>query len=247
MTSLPDSPPPYGTIVFDCDSTLSRIEGIEELAKDCRAEVELLTAQAMDGKLPLEEAYGARLELIQPTSDALREVADLYLREALAHSRELIAALHDLGKAVWVVSGGLLPAVQPFAEALGIEAERVRAVGIQFDAQGGYESFETDSPLARSGGKIDVLREIAAGASAGSVAFIGDGATDLEAASEVSRFVAFGGVVRRPLVFDAARVHCESADFAALLPLLTNSPEREQLRDSGSHQALLQSAPQTQP
>ena len=26
------TPPPYGTIVFDCDSTLSTIEGIEFLA-----------------------------------------------------------------------------------------------------------------------------------------------------------------------------------------------------------------------
>ena len=49
-----DSAPPYGTIAFDCDSTLSAIEGIDELAAIAgvtRESVERLTAQAMAGEL----------------------------------------------------------------------------------------------------------------------------------------------------------------------------------------------------
>src|SRR6187401_3016155 len=56
----------YGTVVFDCDSTLSTIEGIEELARDHRAEVEALTEEAMRGAIPLEQVYGRRLELVRP-------------------------------------------------------------------------------------------------------------------------------------------------------------------------------------
>src|SRR5258706_8813294 len=62
--------PPFERIVFDCDSTLSRIEGIEELSKArpaaVVAEIAELTAQAMDGRVPLEEVYGRRLQLVAP-------------------------------------------------------------------------------------------------------------------------------------------------------------------------------------
>lgn len=248
MKTLPDTPPPYGTIVFDCDSTLSRIEGIEELARDCRREVEALTARAMNGELPLEAAYGARLDLIRPTRGAVADVAGLYSAAALPHAAELVAALHALGKSVRVVSGGLLPAVQPFAVRLGITApERVEAVDIRFDPEGQYAGFDDASPLAKSGGKIEVLQRIARAPGAGPVAFIGDGATDLEAAGECARFIAYGGVVRRELVFESARVTCESSDFAALLPLLTTEEERRSLAGSGAHEALLLAATLQQP
>jgi len=239
-----DQAPPYGTVVFDCDSTLSFIEGIEELARECRDEVEALTARAMNGELPLEEAYGARLELIQPTRASVNAVAALYLERALPHARELVLALRALGKRVVVVSGGLLPAVEPFARALGVEGEdTVHAVEIRFDDDAGaYAGFDDDSPLARSGGKVPVLRAIAARSDAGPVAFIGDGATDLEAAGEVQRFIAYGGVERRANVFDAARVTCEHADLAALLPLLTTPEERAKLAETGAHAGLLAAA-----
>lgn len=243
MGVIADTPPPYGTVVFDCDSTLSFIEGIEELARDCRDEVEALTARAMNGELPLEAAYGARLELIQPTRSSVDAVAAQYLERALPSARELTLALRALGKRVVVVSGGLLPAVEPFARALGVEGEEsVHAVGIRFDESGAYAGFDGDSPLARSGGKVPVLRAIAARSGAGAVAFIGDGATDLEAAGEVQRFIAYGGVARRANVFDAARVTCQHADLAALLPLLTTRDERATLAASGEHAALLAAA-----
>ncbi|MCL4142651.1 UNVERIFIED_CONTAM: hypothetical protein GTU68_042618 [Idotea baltica] len=238
-----DTPPPYGTVIFDCDSTLSRIEGIEELARDCRAEVEELTRRAMDGELPLEDAYGARLELICPSRADLAAVAAHYTREALPHARELVAALQFLGKRVAVVSGGLLAAVAPFANDLGItNSEDVHAVGMRFNADGTYHSFDSDSPLARSGGKIPVVRAIAGAPDAGASVLIGDGATDLEAASEVARFIGFGGVVARDQVMREAAVTCRTADLAALLPHLLTTDERELLRTSGTHSSLLEAA-----
>ena len=51
----------YKTVVFDCDSTLSTVEGIEELARERRAEVEALTVEAMRGALPLEQIFGRRM------------------------------------------------------------------------------------------------------------------------------------------------------------------------------------------
>ena len=49
--------------------------------------------------------------------------------------------------------------------------------------------------------------------------FVGDGATDLEARSEVDLFVAYAGVVDRPAVVAAATVVVRSRSLAPILPL----------------------------
>ena len=50
--------PRFNAVCFDCDSTLSRIEGIDELGRNagCEAEIAELTNAAMDGKIALAPA-----------------------------------------------------------------------------------------------------------------------------------------------------------------------------------------------
>ncbi|MEM7518919.1 MAG: phosphoserine phosphatase, partial [Planctomycetota bacterium] len=95
---IADAPPPYDTVVFDCDSTLSSIEGIDELAVSKMAEIEALTALAMAGEVPLEEVYGRRLALLEPTRTDIERIAALYAERALPHARALVAALRACGK-----------------------------------------------------------------------------------------------------------------------------------------------------
>jgi len=236
---LRDTPPPYSTIVFDCDSTLSSIEGIEELVEESSPELEELTTAAMNGELPLEAVYGRRLELVLPTRQAVLDVGARYVETALPNTRALIAALHALEKRVLIVSGGLLPAVAILGEHLGVPATETHAVDIHFDSAGDYAGFETDSLLARAGGKLDLLSSLE---SPGAVALIGDGATDLEAASLCARFVAFGGVVRRDVVFEAAPIGLTEPNFAALLPLLCSPSEIDQLESLPAHTNLVDAA-----
>ncbi len=227
--TIADAPPPYDTIVFDCDSTLSAIEGIEFLANaEQMEEIARLTEAAMSGEVALEDAFGRRLEIVRPTREALRSVARSYAEHALPNVGAVVRALRVLDKRVVVVSGGLLPAVGPFADALGVD--ETHAVDVRFDEAGSYVGFDTSSPLARSGGKIDILSELAKRPTTGRIAFIGDGATDLEAAHCAARFIGFGGVVRRANVFGAAAITCESRDFRDLLPLLLSPDEIERLR-----------------
>ena len=54
--TLRDYEPPFGTVVFDCDSTLSTIEGIDELCGIvgvAAGDVAELTTRAMAGELAL--------------------------------------------------------------------------------------------------------------------------------------------------------------------------------------------------
>ena len=232
---MQDRPPPYAAVVFDCDSTLSSIEGIEELLaratdRSARALIEQLTAEAMEGRLPLEEVYGKRLEAIRPTADEVARIGPLYVETVLPGAPALIAALRWLGKDVAIVSGGLLPPVAFLGGYLGVDANLVRAVDLSFDGDGQYAGFEEASPLARKGGKPEVLRQLFP---SGDVALVGDGATDLEAAEACARFVAFAGVEARPDVIARAEVVCSLADFAALLPLLCTADEIERLAQSG--------------
>ena len=62
----------FDRICFDFDSTLSRIEGIDELAKrvGLGEEMTKLTNAAMNGDVPLEAVYSRRLELIRPDREA---------------------------------------------------------------------------------------------------------------------------------------------------------------------------------
>lgn len=234
-----DTPPPYELVVFDCDSTLSSIEGIEELGRGYAGEFVELTNAAMNGELPLEAVYGRRLELARPTRDAVEQIGQRYVETALPNARALVAALRGLGKRVAIVSGGVRPAVAVLGEHLGVDADDVHAVDLRFDDAGAYAGFDESSPLARQGGKPDLLGGIAAGAR---TVLVGDGATDLEAAAACARFVAFGGVVRRKSVFDRAAVGCEEADFAALLPLLLATGEIEHLRALPDHADLMHAA-----
>ncbi len=222
---IPDQAPPYGTIVFDCDSTLSTIEGIDELASEEAEAVAELTRLAMDGLVPLDEVYGRRLEMIQPDRHALERVAALYVDELVPGIREVFKVLHAAKKRVAIVSGGLLPAVAAVAKELGIAPLDVHAVGISFDEDGSYAGFESDSPLARSGGKLDVLRGIAEMPGAGPVALVGDGVTDLEALPAISRFIAWGGVVHRDEVHERSACSCDGPDAREMLRYLLSESE----------------------
>lgn len=236
------APPPYKTIVFDCDSTLSRIEGIEELAKeltqDWGSEIQELTRAAMAGEIPLQEVYGRRLEFMRPDAEAMARVGEIYWDQRLPHSEHLIAALKFLGKKLAVVSGGLLPCVLPFAERLGFDEQHIHAVGTRCDEQGAWQGFEQDSPLARAGGKLDMLASWQA-EGAGPLALIGDGATDLEAAPACARFVAFMAVAQRDSVAQAADIVCNEPDMAALLPLLVSPQELAALENEKAHAPLV--------
>ena len=153
----------FGAVCFDCDSTLSRLEGIDELASRYgrKDEVALLTEAAMNGELSIDDVYAKRLSIVRPDREAVAWLGERYVQELVPGARETIEALRRLGKPVYVVSGGLLPSVGYLAQALAIPMSHVYAVPIEFDASGAYRGFDQGSPLPRADGKAVVCRELA--------------------------------------------------------------------------------------
>lgn len=225
----------FNTIIFDCDSTLASIEGIDELAGDLLSEIQALTNAAMRGEVPLEEVYGRRLEMIRPTREQVEDLSRQYVEALVADARETVAALIWLGKDVRVISGGLLPPVLALARELGIPGDAVAAVDIDFDEEGAYRDFERDSPLARSGGKEDVLRNWSI---ARPSLLVGDGATDLEARPVVDFFAAYMGVAFRAHVAAHADAVLRAESLAPILRLAASEQECERLRDSRFREVL---------
>jgi phosphoserine phosphatase len=98
---------PISNRIFDCDSTLATIEGIDELAHIAEDEgqdaerlafnIAALTKKAMEGDLPLETIYRQRLVTVNPTQSQVRRLASLYREKAVPDARLTIDALQELG------------------------------------------------------------------------------------------------------------------------------------------------------
>lgn len=208
----------FGTVIFDCDSTLASLEGIDELAGDSRARIEELTDRAMRGEVPLEQVYGQRLAICRPNRDAVAALGRRYVTALVPDARQTVASLRAEGITVRILSAGLLPAVLALSDALGIPRTDVAAVDVRFDDTGAYAGFDESSPLARAGGKRRVVAQWAPELPT-PIMMVGDGVTDLEVKPIVQQFVAFAGVVSRPAVVDAADVVIRARSLASVLPL----------------------------
>ncbi len=237
MTTPRPVSPPFDRIIFDCDSTLSRIEGIDELAGEHKEEIATLTRRAMSGEIPLQDVYGKRLEILTPTRNQVATVGRLYIEQVTPGAKELLGALRSLGKEIVIVSGGLRLAVVAFAQWLGLRDEDVHAVKIFFDGEGRYRGFDESSPLTRSGGKRSLLGDLPKGAR---TAFVGDGMTDAEARDKVDTFIFFGGVAPRAEVESLADASVTTENLIPLIPLLCSKEERDLLSRDPRHRDLLQ-------
>lgn len=206
----------FDVICFDCDSTLSRIEGIDELARrvGMGEEMSKLTDLAMNGVVPLEAVYERRLSLIRPDQDSINWLADLYIAEIVEGVKEVFASLLGQDKAVHIVSGGLRQAILPLAEYLGLPESHVHAVDIYFNEDGSYRNYDLNSPLARTGGKAVVVGTLKGQCS---LMMVGDGKTDLEARQAGAYVLGFGGVVDRAIVRELADFYTTEPSLLSIL------------------------------
>jgi len=189
-------------LLLDCDSTLSAIEGIDELGRLRGAEtfsaVEQMTRAAMEGGTSMESIFARRLELIRPTAAELSTIGAQYIAHVEPSAKETIQMLQTEGWTVVIVSGGFTQAIQPLADYLGVEL--VEAVLLEFDAYGAYAGFSPACETARTRGKNAVAKRLRKSSEATLSVMVGDGASDLEVQGDVDFVVGFGGYAVREKV-----------------------------------------------
>jgi len=253
---MPPAPiwPTSNIVIFDCDSTLSTIEGIDELARMTGHEhdVAVLTKQAMEGDIPLESVYNHRLVTVNPTQAQVQLIAKHYRETVIPDAKETITALRALDVKVFIVSGGLIEPVRDFGIWLGVPREHIFAVNMEYDQLAGqwwryweqpggwnpraqYMSVEAN-PLTGTGGKNQIVARIRA-EHPGRVLLIGDGLSDMEVADDIDLFVGFGGAVFRQRIADQSPIYIHTLTLAPILPLtlgqLGNTPRYARLWAQG--------------
>lgn len=217
------------TVVFDADSTLVGIEGIDWLAalrpSAVATRIARLTEEAMAGTLPLERVYGERLAAVAPTEGELERLGAAYVAATAPGARDCVVALQRAGIRVLIVSGGLRVPLLALSSHLGVVAVDVHGVEVFHGADGSYAGFDTASPLAQQLGKATLVAslEISHGVARPIVA-VGDGSTDaaIRSAGVADAFVAYTGFVSRAPVVRTADFICDS--FESVLALLLPRP-----------------------
>ena len=203
-------------VVLDADSTLIRNEVIELLADEAGrgAEVAAATESAMRGEVDFAASLRSRVKALTgvPTSAFARVLARI---EPTPGVRELIAAVHDRGGRVGVVSGGFHEILDTVAPGLGVDVWRAN----RLVTQDGTLSGAVDGAIVDAEAKAAALREWATDAEvalAHTIA-IGDGANDLRMMAAAGLGLAFNA---KPTVRAQADLVVERVDLREVIPLL---------------------------
>ena len=204
----------YKNIVFDCDSTLTKIEGLDEIArrKGLLDRVREITAAGMNGDLLFSQSLRNRLEIIQPSLEDLKWLGQRYVEELVSDATVVIDELKIRGLNIFILTGALLPAVEVLADYLKIDRANVSAVGFR-----GVTPFQRIIPINLDTFKVNFVQQIK---KTGSTVLVGDGLVDYEAGKSVDLFIGFGGVVRRERLKELSSIYVEEPRLQPILDIV---------------------------
>jgi D-3-phosphoglycerate dehydrogenase len=219
-------------LVFDFDSTIVAVEGLDELARIALADdpdrertveaIEAITRDGMSGAIGIDESLRRRLAMLTVERRHVDAVVRLLRRRLSPSFRRHAAAVKRNAGRIHVVSSGFREYVEPVCRDLGIAAERVHCNSFTWKGQR-VSGFDASSQLARPGGKARAVRALRL---PGRVVAIGDGITDAEIRDDgaAHEFVAYCENVERESVVARADRVARSVDEVLWLYRLPGSP-----------------------
>ncbi len=177
-------------VVMDMDSTLIKVEVIDELARlhGVYDQVATITERAMQGELDFEASLRQRVEQLKGLSfakaTALAET--LPLTEG---AESLTSVLRYLGYRTAVVSGGFMVAAQALQKRLALDD----AFANQLEVEDGLITGKLQGPIITPAYKAQVLSKLAAQESIHleQTVAIGDGANDIPMLQKAGLGIAF--------------------------------------------------------
>jgi phosphoserine phosphatase len=203
-------------VVMDMDSTLIRIEVIDELARAAGigAEVAKITERAMQGEMDYDESLRQRVGLLKGLDVAVLDkiAADLPLTDG---AETLVRVLKRLGYRIAVISGGFSRA----ADALKRRLDLNYAYSNNLEVQGGKLTGRVVGPIVNAQRKAELLETIAQaeGVLLDQVIAVGDGANDALMLDRAGLGIAFHA---KPKLREAADTSISSSGLDAILYLL---------------------------
>jgi phosphoserine phosphatase len=203
-------------VVMDMDSTLIRIEVIDELARAAGvgSEVSKITERAMLGEMDYDESLRQRVGLLKGLPVAVLDqiAADLPLTDG---AETLVRVLKRLGYSIAVISGGFSRA----AEALKRRLDLDYAYSNNLEVAGGKLTGRVVGPIVNAQRKAELLETIAQaeGVLLDQVIAVGDGANDALMLDRAGLGIAFHA---KPKLREAADTSLTSSGLDAILYLL---------------------------
>ena len=203
-------------VVMDMDSTLIRIEVIDELARAAGVgpEVSRITERAMQGEMDYDESLRQRVGLLKGLDVAVLDkiAADLPLTDG---AETLVRVLKRLGFKIAVISGGFSRA----AEALKRRLDLDYAYSNNLEVAGGKLTGRVVGPIVNAQRKAELLETIAQaeGVLLDQVIAVGDGANDALMLDRAGLGIAFHA---KPKLRESADTSLTSSGLDAILYLL---------------------------
>lgn len=199
--------------IIDFDSTFTRVEALDELAKislqdhpDRQAhfdKIEALTNAAMEGKLSFRESLNLRIQLLHANQDHLNILIKKLKKKVSRSFSRNRAFLENHADEILIVSGGFKEFICPVVGSYHIKPEHVYANTFVFDPQGTIIGYNQDNPLSEEGGKVKLLKELKLEVE---LYGIGDGYSDfqLKESGIIKKFFAFTENIERASVTEKA-------------------------------------------
>ncbi len=203
-------------VVFDMDSTLIRIEVIDELARAHGVvdRVAQITERAMQGEMDFDESLRQRVGLLAGLDVGVLEriAANLPLTEG---AETLTRVLRRLGYKVAVISGGFSVAAEALRDRLGLDWAHSNTL----EVKDGKLTGGVVGPIVNAARKAELLGELAAreGILPEQVIAVGDGANDLLMLQKAGLGIAFRA---KPKLREAADLSISASGLDAILFLL---------------------------
>ena len=211
-------------VVMDMDSTLIRIEVIDELARahGVSDRVAAITERAMQGEMDYDESLRQRLGLLEGLDVAVlrRIAAELPLTEG---AETLIQVLKRLGYRTAVISGGFSIAAEALKARLGIDY----AYSNTLEVTGGKLTGRVIGPIVNGKRKAELLEVIAQaeGVLLDQTIAVGDGANDVPMLEKAGLGIAFRA---KKTLRERADTSLSATGLDAILYLLGISAEELQ-------------------
>ena len=218
ITMVPQLAQP-GLLLMDMDSTAIQIECIDEIAKlaGVGEQVAAVTELAMQGRLDFSESLRARVATLKdhPVTILEQVAAAIPITQGLP---QLIAALHQRGWQVGIVSGGFTFFTERLKPLLGLDFTHANTLGIE----GGRLSGIVIGEIVDASIKARTLREWAdsLGLDMRQTVAAGDGANDLKMLAAAGLGVAFHA---KPVVRAQAAAAINSGGIEAIYYLLADT------------------------
>jgi len=207
--------------VFDFDSTLTSVEGLDVLAdislrnnpdkESVINQIQEITDLGIDGDISFSDSLSIRIDLLKANKSQLKELVNFLktkLSVSVKSNKEFFTKYQDQ---IYVISCGFKEFIDPVVAELHINPERVFANTFTFNETGLITGFDETNPLSQHNGKVNCLK---ASGIQGEIQIIGDGYSDFVMKKEgvADKFFAFTENVSRKKAIDNADYVVASLD-----------------------------------